>query len=221
MIITWNFVHIALITVAMLIIVWTIVDKNKKIKAKIMSLKSTRNLDDISDIDDVGIFELRQSRIVVCQAFMYIAACWLTWFFYFISIVSNSPFYSIDALNAIFFPLQGFWNFFIFIYDKANLVRHTDEECKTFWKAVKKILLHPDDTPTMMLVNVSALRSQTEPDEENKSTPASDNEPTRGGVANFSLVSVDPFEVSLPSEFRERFNDVVSNPLVSVESQSS
>jgi hypothetical protein len=193
------------------------------------------NLDNVSDIDDGGMFELRQSRIVVCQAFMYIAACWLTWFFYFISIVCDRPFYAADVLNAIFFPLQGFWNFFIFIYDKAYLVRHTDEECKTFWKAVKKILLRPDDTPTMMFVNVSALQSQTEQDEENKSAPSdnepnlsaenksapSDNEPNlSAAVANFSLESVDLFEVSLPSEFRERLNDVVSNPLMSVENQS-
>lgn len=216
----WNVVSSALLTVAMLIIIWTIIDKNKKIKEATAQLDLANGFNDNSTDTSDPIFELRQSRVVVFQALMYILAYWITWHFHFISFVSNGPLYTVDLLNSIFFPLQGFWNLLIFLYDKTFLVRHTDEECKTFWKAARKVLFHSDDTATMMLVNVPVLQLQNDQDQDGIfAPPEPEQDPNRRELSTFSLESVDPVEVSLPSEFRS-VNDLSSNLSMPVGNES-
>jgi hypothetical protein len=49
------------------------------------------------------------------------------------------------AFKSIFFPMQGFWNLLIFLYDKAYLVRHSGAQKKSCYEAIRIILLYPPD----------------------------------------------------------------------------
>ncbi|GFH58312.1 hypothetical protein CTEN210_14788 [Chaetoceros tenuissimus] len=59
----------------------------------------------------------KQKRIIAIQACMYILACFLAWVFTVVSIfVDESK--TVATLKYIFTPLQGFFNLFIFIFQK-------------------------------------------------------------------------------------------------------
>ena len=56
----------------------------------------------------------------------------------------------LQVFKALFFPMQGFWNLMIFIYDKAYLI-YRDDGYQSYWKIVKIVLFHPDKAPEIIL----------------------------------------------------------------------
>ena len=84
----------------------------------------------------------------------------LTWVFNLLSGGFNIVSIELDAINTMLFPLQGFWNMFIFLYDKTYLIREYDKNGHgiSFWMAVKQILTSPSDTPTFVLSSISIVK---------------------------------------------------------------
>ena len=53
---------------------------------------------------------------------------------------------SIDVIlvfKSILYPMQGFWNLIIIVYDKAYLVLHRNDRSIAIWKIIKDILFYP------------------------------------------------------------------------------
>jgi hypothetical protein len=95
---------------------------------------------------------------------MYIGAYMLTWSWNFLSAQLYISSFVLDAVNCVLFPLQGFWNLSIFLYDKVYLIRQS--KCRTsFFQDVKQILVSPRDTPIVVLYNLSTV--VIEPRDEN------------------------------------------------------
>lgn len=141
--------NIAMIVLAMMIIIWTIKKNNNSIKCALEDQKK-RN---IPNDDESVISELRYARVLVIQALMYIFTYLITWIF---MVIPMAVYLDRDTLNiiqvfkSIFFPMQGFWNLIIFIYDKAYLLHH-DNEYQGFGKVVKIVLFHPAKAPEIIL----------------------------------------------------------------------
>jgi hypothetical protein len=106
---------------------------------------------------------------------MYIGAFMLTWIFNALSSLLNVSSIELDAINCVLFPLQGFWNLLIFLYDKTYLIRQHDKNDNdvSFWMAFKQILTSPFDAPTIELSSISIVkiesRDEDAPDEPNDS----------------------------------------------------
>lgn len=141
---------------AVMIIIWTIFTK-RKYNARMSHVPSddqaTRNA--ISELSDNGeadnemnLAELRHDRVLVTQALLYILAYFITYLPTLLPIMLNLDASGIDlmmAFKSIFFPMQGFWNLLIFLYDKAYLVRHSGAERKSCCEAIRMILLYSPD----------------------------------------------------------------------------
>jgi hypothetical protein len=143
-------ISVFMIVIAMVIIIRTIVKKNKSIKQR--ALESTSVADPSSptstehDVADSNTSDLLFSRVLVIQALMYIFANLMTWVFTMIPMMMNLDQNLENILfvfKAVFFPLQGFWNLIIFVYDKAYLVYQSEQE-KGYWNAIKTVVFHPD-----------------------------------------------------------------------------
>jgi hypothetical protein len=148
------FSNIALIAIAMIIIIWTILNKTKSIKVALQeqeqcNYRTEAELDAYED----NILELRYTRVVVIQALMFIFAYLATWIFTLIPISSNLDQESIDVLLAfksVLYPMQGFWNLIIFVYDKAYLA-HRNDRNMALWAIIKCVLFYPPQTPELIL----------------------------------------------------------------------
>ena len=174
-----------LILACMSIILWTVCRNHKEIRAltiednQHMNSYPTFEIDieeypsspddgghDVElDIDKVQqMNQLRYSRVLIFQALMYIGAYMLTWSWNFLSAQLYISSFVLDAVNCVLFPLQGFWNLSIFLYDKVYLIRQS--KCRTsFFQDVKQILVSPRDTPIVVLYNLSTV--VIEPRDEN------------------------------------------------------
>jgi hypothetical protein len=114
---------------------------------------------------------------------MYIAGFFSTWIFNVLSGSLNISGYALDAVNCILFPLQGFWNLLIFLYDKTYLIRQRDGRSSSsstrisLWQAFKMILISPSDTPTFVVSQISNViiepRDDDIPIASTESAPAS------------------------------------------------
>lgn len=67
--------------------------------------------------------------------------------------------YGKDTINPIFFPLQGFWNLLIFLYDKTFHLRQTNPELG-FVQAVTMIVKSPPDV-MIVFEDLSKVSSNT------------------------------------------------------------
>jgi hypothetical protein len=151
--------NIVMTILAVLIIIWTVfrdrkynrTTKNRRdVLADDHSNRS--NVGHISDDgeaqDDLNTSEMIQSRVLITQALMYIFAYLITYSFTILPFILNLGESAIDILmvfKSMFFPMQGFWNLLIFLYDKAYLVRNSGTEEKGFCEAFRTILLYPPD----------------------------------------------------------------------------
>ena len=61
------------------------------------------------------------------EELMYIGVSIFSWLWFSIHYI-HANVLAVKVLNAIFFPLQGFWNLLIFLYDKAFHLRQRDPE---------------------------------------------------------------------------------------------
>jgi hypothetical protein len=144
--------NIIMAVFAAIIIIWTILQRNISSDAQASSI--SEQSDGVEADDEINLTELCQSRVLVTQALMYIFACLITYLSTLLSLIFKFDASGIDAmmvLKSIFFPMQGFWNLLIFLYDKAWLVRHNGPIQKSVWETVKTILLYPPDTPEISL----------------------------------------------------------------------
>lgn len=178
----------SLIVVGMSIILWTIFKNNGEIKSLVMqsstgqacfSSPSTsycnveEQINEIQSADN-NLRDLKYTRVLIFQALMYIGAYMLTWILNLLSASFNIAGFELDAVNSVLFPLQGFWNLMIFLYDKTYLVRKRDKSDTyiSFWMAIKRILASPSDTPAFVVSNLSnvhiELREENVPEELNE-----------------------------------------------------
>jgi hypothetical protein len=102
--------------------------------------------------------ERQKGQVLINQSLAYMVALGFTWLWILIQYYAES--YEIVILNSIFFPLQGFWNLLIFLYDKTFQLRQTDPELK-FLQAVKKIIESPSAASMIVLSDLSRVRSAT------------------------------------------------------------
>lgn len=93
---------------------------------------------------------LKQTRLIVRQALMYICTFILTWILVLIPWNQDSPKW-MDILESILIPMQGLWNMLIFVYIKISLIREADHSIDSNWKALKTLLKNPDVVPDMVL----------------------------------------------------------------------
>ena len=143
--------NLFMVVVAMAIIIRTTLKMNRSNKRRTLESSSVADPSSVptaADHDNAGSnsSDLTFSRVLVIQALMYILAYLVTWVFMIIPMTINLD-QNLDktllAFKAAFFPLQGFWNLIIFVYDKAYLVHQSEQE-KGYWYAIKVVLFHPD-----------------------------------------------------------------------------
>jgi hypothetical protein len=164
-----------MIFVAMAIIIWTVLKRNQNIKlahetteANLDDSRTSYNNDDKHDLEttnenlddlrtslenEINISERRYSRVLVNEALMYIFAYFTTWIFMIIPMVTNVDKEATKILlvmKSILFPMQGFWNLIIFVYDKSYLVHHSVEK-KTCFTIIKIVLFKPTEAPEIIL----------------------------------------------------------------------
>ena len=74
------------------------------------------------------------------QAILYISALFLTFIFpAIIMATQNSYSYSLKVLREIFFPLQGFWNFVLYIRPSVTKIKRTKPDkylCGVIWEVI-------------------------------------------------------------------------------------
>jgi hypothetical protein len=176
------------IVVGMSIILWTTFRNNREIKSLLViensnhqshnhSLPSGRNGEVEEQVPGAqstdSLNSLKYTRVLILQALMYIGSYVLTWAFNALSAIWSISNFNLDAINSVLFPLQGFWNMLIFLYDKTYLIRQHDKHGRdiSFCMAFKQILTSPSHTPTFIVSSISVLniepRDEDDPDEPN------------------------------------------------------
>ena len=167
--------HLSLVVVGLSIILWTTFRNNREIKSLLIikntnhqshnySSPSGRNSEVEEQTPDKesteSIRSLKYTRVLIFQALMYIGAYFLTWIFNLLSGGFNIASIELDAINSVLFPLQGFWNMLIFLYDKTYLIRQHDKNGRdiSFWAVFKQVLASPSDTPTFVLSSISIVK---------------------------------------------------------------
>ena len=198
--------HFAFIVISMSVVLWKAAMINREIKMLETTLKAMEQNDSpdlnapgavvpsingVSSHDDMLGFmdDLCYNRCLTFQALMYVGAYMLTWMWTFGSTTLHIANLGLDIVESVLFPLQGFWNLFIFLYDKAYLLRQSDESL-SFSESIKKILSSPSDLPSLVLTNIPMMalthQSRTTPKIDSSPQPNSDNV-----IPEMSFVSVD------------------------------
>jgi hypothetical protein len=199
--------HFAFIVISMSVVLWKAAMINREIKLLETTLKAMEQNDDSLDLNAPGVVapsvngvsnhddmlgfmdDLCYNRFLTFQALMYVGAYMLTWMSTFGSNTLHIANLGLDIVDSVLFPLQGFWNLFIFLYDKAYLLRQSDESL-SFSESIKKIFSSPSDLPSLVLTNIPMMelthQSRTTPTIESSPRPNSDNI-----KQEMSLVSVD------------------------------
>jgi hypothetical protein len=173
-------IYFVLIVVGMCIILWIVKKNNCEIVTLMSNESSSTNGSDedqqrevpLPDIElnhdentkrEQTMIDLKHSRVLIFQALMYIFAFFLTWVLNVLSGGLNITNITMDAINSVLFPLQGFWNLLIFLYDKSYLIRQEskDEEI-SFWQMIKRVITTPEKNSTFSVTNISAVVGRTE-----------------------------------------------------------
>ena len=208
--------HFSLIVVGMSIILWTTFRNNRKIKSLVMenanhepynnSLPSGRDNEVEEQVPGAkstdSLRSLKYTRVLIFQALMYIGSYMLTWVFNALSAIYGISNFNLDAINSVLFPLQGFWNMLIFLYDKTYLIRQHDKNGHdiSFWMAFKQILTSPSNTPTFVLSSISIVEIEPR-DEDAPNEP--DDIPLSSHMSDVGLSQIDS-EYDGLSELREQ-----------------
>ena len=184
----------SLIVFGMSIILWTTYKNSREIKSALLLVQQQNRINrhhhqndtfspSVSNTNDISeeqrneeikstnhLTDLRYTRVLITQALMYIGAFFLTWIFTLLSGAFNIASFELDAINSVLFPLQGFWNLLIFLYDKTYLIRQRDRRSSStrisLWQAFKQILASPSDTPTFVVSNISTVNMEPARDDD-------------------------------------------------------
>ena len=188
------FFNIAMIVLPMIIIIVTIFNKSRKINSLKGEERNISNLRHDPENGEKSIIELRHSRVMVIQAFLYIFTFCITWVF-----ILAIQLFQMDEntknlmlyFRTIFRPIQGLWNLIIFVYDKAYVVYHNNND-KGYWSAIKSVLVHPA-TASSIIILPSSLENCSNDDRSDKDKNILDP-PDREGTDESILHSDSPAE---------------------------
>jgi hypothetical protein len=165
--------HFGLLAIGMSIILWNVLKTNKRNKndSRPFDENLEKNTSESKpEVQDKKLLEtpnVENSRVMVLQAFMYIAGVILTWIFNLLSVVFNVSNDTMDLFNCILFPLQGFWNLLIFLYDKTYFTRQYDRSV-SFWQAVKQMVASPSKVPCVFFSDLTQTLEKTHVESEMK-----------------------------------------------------
>lgn len=119
-------------------------------------------------------------KVLTQQACMYISACVITWIFpmlRFFTLFENVD--ALSVLSLVFWPLQGFFNALIFIYQKVHNIQRCDSSV-TFLQALRFVFLNPDELPEWRLSGLSRVDLNNEMREGNRLQQSVGEESTVG-----------------------------------------
>jgi hypothetical protein len=167
--------NFALVFVAMIIILGTVCWHTKKIRSTVEKRSTSKSNgsddEDTSVTNETTVGELRDSRTIITQALMYILSYLVTWIFMIIPMSvelghsSSDTVMSFEVLKTILFPMQGFWNLIIFVFDKAYMIRLTTDS-RSWYQAVIKAFKSPEQTSEVLLTNLPSLPGIRSPSEQ-------------------------------------------------------
>jgi hypothetical protein len=141
-----------MIVLAMMIVIFIVCRNERKFVAhKRSSTSDTSGETTSNETDEEKLStRLKQTRLIVRQACMYICTFVLTWILVLIPWDKDSPKW-MDITESILIPIQGLWNMLIFVYIKLVLIREANHSIDSNWKALKTLLKNPDVVPDMIL----------------------------------------------------------------------
>ncbi len=105
------------------------------------------------------IEDFQRTRTILTQALMYIFAFLLTWIWSFFTIrrplddSTPTPSNVEVFLFTFFRPLQGFFNFIIFVYQKAHALQRANMRL-SFFKALKQVIISPSTVPQVVVSHI-------------------------------------------------------------------
>ena len=161
-----------LIVLAMFIILWTAYKKYKEARKRESLIQDTTQQDHISDAAEVSEKQDREllfTRVLVTQALMYIFASLLVWFLMIFKKISI-----VKKIWTVLFPLSGFLNLMIFLYDKVQMVILSTNN-KSVWQAIKTVVLSPADVPVLILTDLPVFQKSDEESSFNEESGPSTN----------------------------------------------
>ena len=100
---------------------------------------------------------------------MYIDACILTWIFTHLSAAFDIDSIELDAIDSVLFPLQGFWNLLIFLYDKTFILRQSGSHV-SFVDAANQVVGSPSKEQSVLFYNLSEVFEESNIESENNDT---------------------------------------------------
>lgn len=149
--------NLALIVLAMFFIIGTMMKQKRAIKQSLELQEGQSNhraRAELSAANEEKALELSYTRVVVIQAFMiivaYIAQGGICTLLLILFEFDQGSIDVIQGFRAFLFPLQGFWNLIIFVYDKAYLV-HRNDRSMNLWNIIKGVLFYPPQAHEIIL----------------------------------------------------------------------
>ena len=101
-------------------------------------------------------------------ALMYIGAYLLTWIWSIIAVASGSfsewgnIWNFLDRAKSVFNPAQGFFNLFIFLYNKIHILRKSREEIMSFRHALRIVIVNPWEVPEFLVPSLDIVDKDIE-----------------------------------------------------------
>lgn len=174
------------------------------------------------DTKDSNLLKLKQTRTIMKQALMYIAAFMITWVPLTITVSDginiNAQSYAMEIFHRVTIPSHGIWNMLIFIYHKVVLLRDSDASLSNF-SALKTLLFSTSVVSERMTLDISGVEIQNESnrridnidvEEISPSTgETTDEQEQQGKPTQWSLYDGLSFQspsVETPNEQREFYN---------------
>ena len=201
--------NIAFVLIAMIVIIVTVQVKNVQIIRSAGVEQSDQYA--ANDVEETstseqqmkGQYEQQESRVLVIQALLYILTFITVWVFGIgPGMFTSDPgiMNTLLVFKSIFFPLQGFWNLIIFVYDKAYMLYQSDRY-EGFWKTINIVMCRPYLIPEFDLPE-----SLERPFEENE-VPDSRFEPKETTTDFDSIPWAPPSEDLDPVNYSEGTSD--------------
>ena len=81
-----------------------------------------------------------ERRAIIRQAILYTAAFFITWMFQAIRVV-NGPTIPLLIMNSIFYPLQGFWNFLLYVRPNVMKMKKAQPD-KYLYEIIWNVVIH-------------------------------------------------------------------------------
>jgi len=135
-----------LIVVGMALVIFTVYRNERKTKMDDSNREQSSN-------------QLKQTRLIMGQAALYIITFLTTWILTIVPLDTNSPEYH-DILESVTIPCQGILNMLIFVYFKISLIRRSDESIDSNYKAFKVLLMKPKNVPEMVFSGILEVKSE-------------------------------------------------------------